>query len=388
VLAVLRSGWLTTGPRVRHFEEAFAEAVGAPHAVAVNSATAALHLAVEALDLGEGSQRRAVLVPTMTFAATAEVVRYMNAIPILVDCDAATLNVDFADAERKLSQAQSGHLAGIGAVDVVGIIPVHVGGAMVDLDRLREFSVAHDLWIVEDAAHAFPAAWRRNSDDPWTRCGSNTSSITCFSFYANKTITTGEGGMAVTSNRLLAERMRLMSLHGLSRDAWNRYSGIGSWDYQIVAPGYKYNLTDISAALGVHQLRRANAMRDAREAISKRYTSHFRSIAEIELPSSRGNWLHAWHLYPIRLNLSKLKINRNLFIDKLQKSGVGCSVHWKPLHLHPYYRATFGWMPEDFPVASREWERLISLPLFPSMTEDEQEFVIDTVTSICSSNRL
>jgi dTDP-4-amino-4,6-dideoxygalactose transaminase len=388
VLAVLRSGWLTTGPRVRHFEEAFAQAVGAQHAVAVNSATAALHLAVEALELGEGSQRRGVLVPTMTFAATAEVVRYMNAVPILVDCDAATLNIDFADAERKLAQAQSGHIPAIGAVDIVGIIPVHVGGAMVDLDQLCEFTAAHDLWSVEDAAHAFPAAWRRTADDEWTRCGSDTSAITCFSFYANKTITTGEGGMAVTSNRLLAERMRLMSLHGLSRDAWNRYSGIGSWDYQIVAPGFKYNLTDISAALGVHQLRRANAMRAAREAIARRYTQCFRSIAEIELPAVQDNRLNACHLYPIRLNLDKLKIGRNLFIDKLQQAGIGCSVHWKPLHLHPYYRATFGWMPEDFPVASREWERLISLPLFPSMTDDEQEFVIDTVTSICSSSRV
>jgi perosamine synthetase len=258
---------------------------------------------------------------------------------------------------------------------------------MVDLDRLREFSAAHDLWVVEDAAHAFPAAWRRTTDDDWTTCGSNTSAITCFSFYANKTITTGEGGMAVTSNRLLAERMRLMSLHGLTRDAWNRYSGIGNWDYQIVAPGFKYNLTDISAALGIHQLRRANAMRGAREAIAHRYTQHFRSIAEVELPGFQENRLHAWHLYPIRLNLDKLKIGRNLFIDKLQQAGIGCSVHWKPLHLHPYYRGTFGWTPEDFPIASREWERLISLPLFPSMTDDEQESVIDVVRTICSSNR-
>src|SRR5262249_19750649 len=250
VLSVLRSGWVTTGPRVRQFEEAFAMSVSARYAVAVNSATAALHLAVEALGLGEGSQRRAVLVPTMTFAATAEIVRYMNAVPILVDCDPVTLNIDFADAERKITQAERGELSRIGVVDVVGIIPVHVGGAMLDLDEVRRFSAAHDLWVVEDAAHAFPAAWRRSADDEWTPCGSDTWSITCFSFYANKTITTGEGGMAVTSNRGLADRMRLMSLHGLSRDAWSRYSEFGSWDYQIVEPGYKYNLTDISAALG------------------------------------------------------------------------------------------------------------------------------------------
>src|SRR5262245_42475057 len=210
VLGVLRSGWLTTGPRVRQFEEAFASAVGARHAVALNSATAALHLAVEALGLGRSSTRRAVLVPTMTFAATAEVVRYMNAVPILVDCDASTLNIDFADAERKLAHATRGEIPGIGVVEVVGIIPVHVGGLMVDMARLREFSRAHDLWIVEDAAHAFPAAWRPSADDDWTSCGSNTSAVTCFSFYANKTITTGEGGMAVTADRRLADRMRLM----------------------------------------------------------------------------------------------------------------------------------------------------------------------------------
>lgn len=387
MLAVLHSGWLTTGPRVRRFEEAFAQAVGAKYAVAVNSATAALHLAVEALGLGEGSQRRAVLVPTMTFAATAEVVRYMNAVPILVDCDAATLNLDFADAERKLRQAQLGHIRGIGAVDVVGIIPVHVGGEMIDLDQLRQFSDAHKLWVVEDAAHAFPAGWRRTAEDPWTWCGGDTAAVTCFSFYANKTITTGEGGMAVTGNQVLADRMRLMSLHGLSRDAWNRYSNSGSWDYQIVAPGFKYNLTDIAAALGVHQLRRAHMMRDARAASAIRYLRDLRSIAEIELPASQDNRLHAWHLYPIRLRLDRLKIGRNAFIEKLQQAGIGCSVHWRPLHLHPYYRSSFGWMPEDFPVATREWERLISLPLYPSMSEEEHEFVIECVAAICASNR-
>jgi dTDP-4-amino-4,6-dideoxygalactose transaminase len=387
VLAVLRSGWLTTGPRTRQFEEAFAASVGARHAVAVNSATAALHLAVEALGLGEGSHRRAVLVPTLTFAATAEVVRYMNAVPILVDCDPVTLNIDFADAERKLAQAERGEISAIGVVDVVGIIPVHVGGVMVDLDKLREFSAAHDLWVVEDAAHAFPAAWRRSAVDEWTSCGDNTSSVTCFSFYANKTITTGEGGMAVTADRRVADRMRLMSLHGLSRDAWNRYSEIGKWDYQIVAPGFKYNLTDICAALGVHQIRRAETTRAARETIAVGYTKRFRSIAEIDTPSFPDNRLHAWHLYPIRLCLDRLKIDRNAFIERLQKAGVGCSVHWRPLHLHPYYRENFGWMPEDFPIASREWERLISLPLFPSMTTEEQECVVETISSICAANR-
>jgi dTDP-4-amino-4,6-dideoxygalactose transaminase len=324
----------------------------------------------------------------MTFAATAEVVRYMNAVPILVDCDPLTLNIDFADAERKLTRAQRGELARIGVVDVVGMIPVHVGGAMVDLDAVREFSSAHDLWVVEDAAHAFPAAWRPSGGDAWIPCGSNSSSITCFSFYANKTITTGEGGMAVTSSRSLADRMRLMSLHGLSRDAWNRYSESGSWDYQIVAPGFKYNLTDICAALGFHQVHRAEAMRKARESIAQNYSDRFRSIAEIDIPAAPSNRLHAWHLYPIRLRLERLTIGRNKFIQALQKAGVGCSVHWRPLHLHPYYCSTFGWTPEDLPVASQEWERLISLPIYPSMTRDEQDHVVQTVASICSEHRV
>jgi dTDP-4-amino-4,6-dideoxygalactose transaminase len=387
VLAVLRSGWLTTGPRVRQFEEQFAQAVGARHAVAVNSATAALHLAVEALGLGRGSTRHAVLVPTMTFAATAEVVRYMNAVPILVDCDASTLNIDFADAERKLAHATRGEIHGLGVVDVVGIIPVHVGGVMADMTRLREFSGEHDLWVVEDAAHAFPAAWRSSADDEWTSCGSDTSAVTCFSFYANKTITTGEGGMAVTSDRRLADRMRLMSLHGLSRDAWNRYNGGGSWDYQIVEPGMKYNLTDICAAIGIGQLQRSEAMREARELLAMRYSMRLRQIAEIEPPPWPDNRVHAWHLYPVRLHLDQLKIGRNAFIEQLKNAQIGCSVHWRPLHLHPYYSQNFGWMPQELPVASCEWERLISLPLFPSMTTDEQDFVVDTVAEICAANK-
>ena len=388
VLAVLRSGWLTTGPRVRRLEEAFADAVGAPHAVALNSATAALHLAVEALGLGTGSHRRAVIVPTMTFAATAEVVRYMHAVPILVDCDKASLNMDFADAERKLRQAERGELAGIGGVvDVLGIIPVHVGGVMVDLDRLREFAAAHDLWVVEDAAHAFPAAWRRSEGGEWISCGSGTSAVTCFSFYANKTMTTGEGGMAVTSDGRLADRIRMMSLHGLSRDAWNRFSKGGSWDYQIVEPGFKYNLTDICAAVGLGQLRRSEEMREARERLATRYTTQLKRVAEIEPPQQPDNRVNAWHLYPVRLHLDQLRINRDDFVQALQKANIGCSVHWRPLHLHPYYRANFGWTPEDFPVASREWERLISLPLFPSMSTDEQDFVVDTVASVCAANR-
>jgi perosamine synthetase len=256
VVDTLRSGWLTTGPKVERFEAAFAASVGARHAVALSSCTAALHLAVDALNLQAG---QAVLVPAMTFAATAEVVRYRGAIPVLVDCDPVTLNVSLEDAERKIARVMKRDLPFAIARDtqVVGFVPVHVGGLMADVDALRAFAKRHGVWLVEDAAHALPAAWRRGRGAPWQRCGEGTASVTCYSFYANKTITTGEGGMAVTDDAATAATIRRMSLHGLSRDAWGRYTGGGSWDYQILAPGYKYNMTDIAAAIGLHQLERA-----------------------------------------------------------------------------------------------------------------------------------
>jgi dTDP-4-amino-4,6-dideoxygalactose transaminase len=372
VVDTLHSGWLTTGPHVSRFEKQFAAAVGAARAVAVNSGTAALHLAVEAFGL---KANQAVLVPTMTFAATAEVVRYQNAIPILVDCDPVTLNMDLSDAERRLRREK---------YDVVGIMPVHVGGVMMDLARLNQFAKQHNLWIVEDAAHAFPAGWRKASAHAWQSRSNGARSISCYSFYANKTITTGEGGMAVTNNRRLAQRMRLMSLHGLSHDAWNRYASNGSWDYKIVAPGFKYNLTDIAAAIGVHQLKRAEAMRRARERVARKYLRAMKSVEQLELPRFDPDRKLSWHLFPIRLCLPRLKISRDQFIQELKCAGVGCSVHWRPLHLHPYYQKTFGYRAKDFPVATAEWKRLISLPIFPGMTDEEIDHVVNTVERICA----
>ena len=243
------------------------------------------------------------------------------------------------------------------------------------------------LWVVEDAAHAFPAAYRRSTRSRWRRCGENTSAVSCFSFYANKTITTGEGGMAVTADRALADRMRLMSLHGLSHDAWGRYSGSGSWDYRILAPGYKYNLTDIAAAIGIHQLARAEEMRRAREHVARRYLEALGRIEELELPPDPADRIHAWHLFPIRLRLDRLAIDRNRFMEELKKAGVGCSVHWRPLHLHPYYTKTFGWRRTDLPVATALWLRLVSLPIFPGMREDEIATVVKTVVNLCRRHR-
>ncbi len=380
VVATLRSGWLTSGPKVQRFEKEFSSAVGATNAVAVNSATAALHLAVEALGLKAG---QGVLVPTMTFAATAEVVRYQGAVPILVDSEPTTLNMDLADAERKLCRDHTDYPDKINVRETVGIMPVHVGGVMMNLDHLKRFAARHNLWIVEDSAHAFPASWQKTEGEAWQQRSNGSKSVTCYSFYANKTITTGEGGMAVTNNPKLARRMKLMSLHGLSHDAWGRYAGNGSWDYKIVEPGFKYNLTDIAAALGIHQLSRAEAMRREREQIAQRYTTAFSEVEEIELPSVRSNRRLSWHLFPIRLRLKRLKIDRDKFIDQLKDAGVGCSVHWRPLHLHPYYRRTFGWRPADFPVATAEWKRLVSLPIFPGLRREELQHVINTVKRIC-----
>ena len=381
----LRSGWLTTGPKVRRFEEEFAAAAGGRFAVAVNSATAALHLAVEALGLRPG---QGVLVPTHTFAATAEVVRYLGAIPILVDAEPSTLNMDLEDAEAKLAALREGRLPAAipPGIEVVGVIPVHVGGLMMDLGALRRFASRHRLWVVEDAAHAFPSSWRADAGSPWVRCGEGTSAVACFSFYANKTITTGEGGMAVTDDPALAERMRLMSLHGLSKDAWGRYAG-GPWDYRIVAPGFKYNLTDVAAAIGIHQLARAEAMRREREEVAAAYREALSSVAEVDLPVSPEDRLHSWHLFPIRLRLERLTIDRDAFVARLRERGIGFSVHWRPLHLHPYYQETFGWRPEDLPVSTREWPRLVSLPIFPGMTAGEIGEVTRTVREVLSATR-
>jgi dTDP-4-amino-4,6-dideoxygalactose transaminase len=262
-----------------------------------------------------------------------------------------------------------------------------VGGAMLDIGALRRFASRHGLWIVEDAAHALPAAWRPAAGDsssvaPWQRCGENTADVTCYSFYANKTITTGEGGMAVTDDAGLADRMRLMSLHGLTNDAWDRYRG-GGWDYRIIAPGFKYNLTDVAAAIGVHQLRGAEQTRLARKRVADYYFEHLAGVEELALPGRPADRIHSWHLYPIALRLERLSIDRDTFKQQLAEAGVGSGVHWRPLHLHDYYRDQFGWTPAHLPTATREWARRISLPIFPAMTDDELRYVVDAVKSLC-----
>ena len=377
VVDCLRSGWLTTGPRTKQFEAEFACYIGHTHAVAVNSCTAALHLALEAAGVKAG---QTVVVPTMTFAATAEVVRYFDARPLLVDCRPADLNLDVPDADRRIEAA-----IGRGE-DVVAIIPVHYGGQIGDVAGVRALAFRYKLKVIEDAAHCCPAYYRENERESWKTVGSE-AEITCFSFYANKTITTGEGGMACTESGELADRMRMMSLHGISRDAWKRYAADGAWYYEIVAPGYKYNLPDTAAAIGLHQLRKADQLHKMRTLQARLYSELLGGVDELVLPKELPDRIHSWHLYCVRLRLERLKVDRAEVISGMKRAGIGASVHWMPLHLHPYYRETFGCRPSDCPRATALYPELMSLPLYPDLTAREVAYVCDTLKTIIRRSR-
>ncbi len=373
----LASGWLTSGPQVKKFEASFASYLGVRHAVPVNSCTAALHLSLEALGVGPGD---AVLTPTMTFAATAAVVCQLGARPVLVDCEPRTLCIDpeaLARAGREWK----------GPGQLKAMIAMHYGGQMADMFRVAALGRELGVPVLEDAAHALPASIRESPGHPWISVG-HTSPLTCFSFYANKCITTGEGGMVVTQDAALADRIRLMSLHGLSRSAWNRFQVGGSWHYEILSAGYKYNLTDLAAALGVTQLQKADRFRAERKAIAESYAEQLRPYAElIETPKERKDRQSAWHIYPIRLRLNRWTIDRGAFIQQLAERGITCSVQWMPLHLHPFYQQQFGYRPGDFPVATAEWVRLASLPIFPGMTEEEVDYVCRAIREVVSEYR-
>lgn len=363
VVDVLRSRWLTTGSRARQFEVNFAAQVGSPHAVALNSCTAALHLALEALGVGGGDR---VYLPAYTFAATGEVVRYLGATPVLVDVDPTTLNLDL----QKLSDAIDRDLkASIGTPAV--IMPVHFAGIPCEMEPIWELARARGLAVVEDAAHAFPAM-RNGHTVGWMP--SDVPGAVCFSFYATKTMTTGEGGMLTTAHPDLADRVRSMSLHGLSRQAWKRYESGGNWRYDILAPGYKYNLTDLAAALGEVQLARTEEMHKRRAAIAARYEVGL-GKSGLQLPSVPTDTISAWHLYVVRTEPT----DRDRLIELINERGVGTSVHFIPLHLHSYYRQTYGYSPADFPVSTAQFERVISLPIWSAMEPAQVERVITTV---------
>jgi perosamine synthetase len=325
----------------------------------VNSATAALHLALDAIGLKTGDE---VLVPTMTFAATAEVVTYFGARPVLVDCEPDTLNLD---------PEHAGHLI---TPRCRAIIPVHFGGHPCEMAQIVDLAREHRLHVIEDAAHALPA-WYRG------QIVGTLGDMSCFSFYATKTITTGEGGMLTTEDDTWAERVRSMSLHGISRDAWKRYSAEGSWYYEILRPGYKYNLTDLAASIGIAQLKKHRRFWEARKRIVQRYDHAFAEIPQIIPPARRPDVEHAWHLYVVRLDLDQLTITRGEFIEALRQRRIGTSVHFIPLHLHPFYREAYGYQPADLPTASAAYERIVSLPMFPDMTDDDIEDVVEAVVA-------
>lgn len=376
LLDTLSTGWLTTGAKTRQFETEFAAYAKRKHAIAVNSCTAALHLGLDAVGIKDGD---AVLVPTMTFAATAEVVHYCRAKPILVDCRESDLNLDVADARKRLEQARGQGL------NVKAIMPVHFAGVMGDMAGLRKFASENKLHVVEDAAHCCPAYYRKDERSPWMGVGSE-ADVCCYSFYANKPITTGEGGMACTDDDALADRMRLMSLHGISRDAWKRFKADGNWYYEIFAPGFKYNMTDVAASIGLHQLRKAGQLHEIRTRIAQRYTELLKDVEELVLPSTPPNRVHSWHLYFLRLKLDSLTISRADLISLLKQAGIGTSVHYLPLHMHPYYREAFGYEPQDLPCAAGVYPGLFTLPNFPGMTPEDIEYVCATLKSVIASH--
>ena len=367
----LRSGWITAGPKTKQFEEAFSSFVGVPHALAVNSGTAALHLALEAIGLCEGEY---VITTPFTFTATAEVVRYFSAHPLFADIDPTTMNIHPARVAEVAAKAVTE------GKKVRAILPVHYAGLPCDLDALRGVAEKYSMKIVEDAAHAFPAAYR----------GRNVGCIgdlTAFSFYATKPLATGEGGMVTTADDEYAKRIRTMRLHGISRDIWDRYSASKpNWYYEVVAPGYKYNLTDVASSIGIHQLRKTVRFRKRREEIAERYTHAFRGLPVIPPPRPPEGDVHSWHLYVIRLRLEMLRIGRDRFIELMAGKGIGTSVHFIPLHLHPYWKEKYDFRPEDFPVALETYHCCVSLPIYTRMADADVGRVIESVKGILQEN--
>ncbi len=391
--AALRSGWVTTGPQAAAFEEAFCGYVGAGQAVAVNSGTAAMHLGLAALGIGPGDE---VVTTPVTFCASVNVILQTGATPVLADIG-TDLNLDPDRVEAAITPRTR------------AILPVHIAGLPCDMDALWGIAARHRLGIVEDAAHAAGAEYRGVKIGGGTMAGiSGTgneipakgagkfrsqspkcalrSDAVAFSFYANKNMTTGEGGMVTTGSAELAERMRMLSLHGMSRDAWNRYGENGSWCYEVVECGFKYNLSDILAAIGLVQLGKLDRMNARRAWIAARYNEAFAGLEEVELPPDRADCRHAWHLYILRLNLERLSIDRARFIEEMRARGIGCSVHFIPIPLHPYYQRVLG-LRDPCERALAEYPRLVSLPLYSKMTDGDVERVIGAVREIVSGHR-
>jgi len=365
VVECVRSGWLTTGFKVKEFEKQFAEAIGCRHALAVNSCTAALHLALEAIGVGPGDE---VITSPMTFTATAAVVEHLGAKPVFVDVEPDTLNLDVRGIESSITARTK------------AILPVHFAGQACDMDAILEIAERRGLKVIEDAAHAIPTRYKG-------RMIGTIGDITCFSFYATKNVTTGEGGMIATDDDAYAQRVRLMHLHGMSRDAWKRYQEGGSWSYEILAPGFKYNLSDVAAAIGIPQLRRCDDFHARRREIARRYNEAFAGLTGIRVPAAPDEFSHAWHLYVLQLELDALTIDRDEFIRELGRRKIGVSVHFIPLHIQPYYRDRYGYAPGDLPNAFGAFQRILSLPIYAKMTDEDIEDVIAAVTDAVEASR-
>ena len=370
VVDTLRSGWLTTGPKTARFEKEFADFLGMPFALAVNSGTAGLHLALEAAGVGVGDR---VITTPYTFTASAEVIRYLGADPVFIDIDPKTFNLDPQKLEAYLSSLGEKDLSAMKA-----IIPVHFGGQACEIENVMRLAREYGLKVVEDAAHALP-------------CTANGEMIgtlgdaTVFSFYVTKPLATGEGGMITTRSDELARRIKVMRLHGINHDVWDRYtSNKPKWFYEVVAPGFKYNMTDITAAIGIHQLKKTNQFQARRQWIAEQYTKSFFDLPLGTPYVKRLMDKHAWHLYVIQLDLEKLKIRREEFIEKMAEKGIGTSVHFIPLHIQPYWRDRFRFKPEDFPIALDCYRRAVSLPIYSKMTDDDVKRVIKAVREILS----
>ena len=365
VVDTLQSDWITTGPKVKRFENDFSSYIGSPSALATASATDAMLVGLAALGVGEGDE---VITTPMTFCSTAHVIEHLGAKPVFADVSKDTLTIDPKEIECKITPKTK------------AILPVHVYGHPCDMDGILDIAKGHKLFVLEDAAHAFTATYKG-------KMIGTLGDLTAFSFYATKNITTGEGGMLTGSTELIDEA-RIWSLHGMSRDAWSRYAEEGSWYYEVIKPGFKCNMTDIQAAIGIHQLVKVDSFQKVRRKIAETYTAAFADLEEITVPTEDPNVNSAWHLYPIRLNLERLKIDRSQFIEELKKRNIGSSVHFIPLHIQPYYRDKYHYAPEDFPVAYSEYLRLISLPINLRLSEGDLNDVIEAVRDVITTFRL
>lgn len=365
IVDTVRSGWLSMGPKTIRFENEFNNYIGSKRSISVSSWTAGGHLTLEAFGIKAGDE---VIVPTMTFPATAEIVCYLGAKPVIVDVREDTLNISIKEIEKAISPKTK------------AIIPVHYGGQPCDMDEIQEIAKKYNLKVLEDAAHSLPATYKGK------KIGT-ISDVTCFSFYATKTLSTGEGGMICTKDDELADRCSIMRLHGINRDAWKRYCESGSWYYEVVAPGFKYNFTDLQASLGLPQLKKVDYMWESRKRIAAKYNQALKDLDTIQLHTIKEDRESSWHLFPIRLHLDRLKKTREQIIEELRENNIGVGVHFKPVHQHLFYSETFNLKDRDFPVSSKVFPRLLSLPIYPGMSDQSVDLVLNVLTDILSRAR-